>query len=371
MRTINLFVFLLVITGLLAGSATTLRAEIYRLGIPAGETSPTYQKFIAALKKKELVAGENLQIVQIDLSKTRGNQEMIRRQIASRCDLFFTTGSQLPTLLAARIRTPLLFVSFNNKSAMIPPEMKETTTGFYRGYLSSIFTGATQMLPPKQHHKLGMIFFAGSSLQKKAQIYRKVCEKIGIELLVKTFTSRDDLERAMHEFKAEGAGAVLILPPSLRNEAELAALITIQNRLKMPVISSLKDHIEKGILGGPTVDYVTLIPDLADYAAKILRGRPAGRLPIRHLQDKFVVNLGTVARLGGVIPQETVDQAEIVGIASDRVKKVWNNRSPVAGDFVIGVAKSTPEPVLKPLLDALAAKGYIKGRNLRLLEIDL
>ncbi len=364
---------LLVITGLLTGSATTLQAEeIYRLGIPAGETSPTYQKFIDVLKHKELVAGENLQIVEIDLAKNKvSSHEMIRRQIADRCDLFFATGSLLPTLLAARIRTPLLFVSFNNKSVIIPPEMEETTTGFYRGYLSSIFTGALQMLPSDRRHKLGLIFFTGSSLQKKTPIYRKVCEKIGVELLVKNFSSHDDLERAMHEFEAEGAGAVLILPPSLRNEVELTTLLTIQNRLKMPVVSVLKDHIEEGALGGATVDYETLIPSLADYAAKILRGRSAGRLPSRYLQDKFVVNLGTVDRLGVIIPQETVDQAEIVGIASDRIKKVVNNRSPVDGNFVIAVARSTPEPVLSPLLDALAERGYIKGLNLRLLEIDL
>ena len=373
MRTINHFITLLMITGLLTGSATTSWAENYRLGIPKGETSPTYAKLFAALKTRGLVVGRNLQIVPIDLSstKTAEDHERIRRQIASRCDLFFTTGSQLPSLLAARIRTPLLFVSFNNRNAVIPPEMKENTTGFFRGYLASMFTGATRILPPDRRHKLGLLFFKGSSLQKKAVIYRKICQKIGIELLIKTFDSQDDLDRTIHEFQAEGTGAVLIMPPSLRNDAELAALVTLQDRLKLPVISVLKDHIEKGVLAGQTVDYGTLIPSLADYAAKILRGRPAGKLPVRHLQNKNVINLAKVKRLGIVIPQEIIDQAEIVGIASDHIDKVIKNKPPVAGNYVIGVPKNIPEPILKPLLNALTQRGYIEGRNLRLLEIDL
>jgi ABC-type uncharacterized transport system substrate-binding protein len=361
------------ITGLLAGSATPLWAASYRLGIPAGETSPTYQKFITALKKKGLVAGENLRIVTVDLSshRTAGDQERIRRQIAERCDLFFTTGNQLPTLLAARIRTPLLFVSFNNKSTRIPPEMKATTTGFYRGYLASMFTEASRILPPDRRHKLGLLFFAGSSLQKKTQIYRQVCQKVGIDLLVKTFDHHDDLDRVMREFQTEGTGAVLIMPPSLRNDEELTTLVTLQDRLKIPIISMLQDHVEKGVLGGSTIDYETLIPDLADYAAKILRGRSAGQLPIRHLQNKHLINLGKVGQLRLVIPQEIIDQAEIIGIARNRPKKSTKNKPPIAGNYVIGVAKNIPAPILRPLLKALAKRGYIEGRNLRLMAIDL
>jgi ABC-type uncharacterized transport system substrate-binding protein len=363
----------LLITALLAGSATPLRADSYRLGIAAGETSPTYNKLFAALKERGLVVDENLQIVPLDISraKTPEDLEGIRREIAARCDLFFTTGSLLPALLKARIKTPLLFVSFNNQNTVIPPEMRANSTGFYRGYLAEMFESAARMLPAERRHKLGLLFFDGSSLQNKALIYRKVCQKIGVELVIKTFVSHDDLERAMHEYKAEGAGAVLIMPPSLRDDADLAALVTSQNRLKMPVISFLKDHIEKGVMGGQTIDYRTLIPTLADYIIKILRGRSAGQLPIRHLHDKYVVNLSTVSRMGIVITQDAVDHAEIVGIASDRIKKVLENKPQVSGNFTIGFARSTPKPVLKSLLDALTAKGYIEGRNLHLLEIDL
>jgi len=367
---------LLIIGYLLCLSAAGLTQEkVYRLCVPAGYTSPTYERLFAALGDKGLIIGDNLEIVPIMLDEfqTATVKETIRRKIAQNCDLFFTTGDHLKIILDLAIQSPLLFIGITGPEHQLPESIRASATGVYRSSLAAVFKQSLQMLPADRRQKLGLIYFQGSQITKLAPQYEELCKDLDTVLVAKDYASKEDIGRVMQEFKTEGVGGVLLFPPSL-HPGELAEVITWQNRLKLPVIGQVRADIEQGLVGGPALDFKIIVPTLADYTAKILRGRQPGQLPIRYYSSNYLVNLATVSSLGIDISQEVIDQAEIVGLTTGKRmrREEKGDQGLVAGNYVIGVPKRLMPPMtLVPVIRALAARGYVEGKNLRLVQIDL
>ncbi|MEN8232959.1 MAG: hypothetical protein ABFR35_09825 [Thermodesulfobacteriota bacterium] len=126
----------------LTGVAWT-QETVYRLGVPEGHTTPLYERLFRTLENKGLIIGENMQIVPIDLTdfQTETGKEKIRREIAEKCDLFFTTGDHLVIILAVKIQSPLLFVGIAGSEHTLPPTMQKNSTGFYRDSRVSDYNG--------------------------------------------------------------------------------------------------------------------------------------------------------------------------------------------------------------------------------------
>jgi ABC-type uncharacterized transport system substrate-binding protein len=368
-------IFFLLLISAVVGIASAGRAQdtVYRLGIPKGFNAPGYKQLFSALEQKKFVINDNLKIVPIDLDdyQTEAGKERIRREIAEQCDLFFTTGDHLGIILDVEIQSPLLFVGFKGpKHEELPPAMQANATGIYRGSTTKVFIQSVQLLPEDQRKNLGLIYFRGSKLETLVPKYQQASEELGIALVVKDFSGKEDIERVMREFKAEGVSGIVLFPPAARQE-ELAELIFWQNRLKMPIIGQTRSYIELGLLGGPTIDYKILSPSLADYAVKIFEGRNPGQLPIKYISDEYVVNLSTVSVLGIKIPQEVVDQAEIVGIATQAKPRQEDMKPLVSGNYVIGMPIGLPSPTKGSLINSLVKRGYVEGENLVIVKYDL
>jgi ABC-type uncharacterized transport system substrate-binding protein len=346
---------------------------VYRLGVPKGYTTPSYENVFNALGQKGLKVGDNLKIVPIDLNdfQTKTGRERIRRQIAQQCDLFFTTGDHLGIIIDLEIQSPLLFIAITGPQSKLPQSMQANATGVYRGSAAAIFKQSAHMLPEDQRRQLGLVYFQGSKLASLVHKYIEICEKLGIDLVVKEYDDREDIERVMRQFKAEGVGGIVLFPPAAR-KGELAELVKWQNRLKLPIIGQIKDQIEQGLLGGPTVDEKNNITTIANYAAKILRGRNPSQLLIKYYSSVYIVNLSTVSRLGIKIPQETIDQAEIVGLATPTKARKEKSKPLVSGNYVIGSPINiTPATTLARVVRELGARGYVEGKNLRTVQVDL
>jgi ABC-type uncharacterized transport system substrate-binding protein len=343
----------------------------YRLGVPKGYTAPSYENVFSALGQKDMKVGDNLEIVPIDLNdfQTETGRDKIRRQIAQQCDLFFTTGDHLGIIIDLEIQSPLLFIAITGPQSKLPPSMQANATGVYRGSAATVFMQSAWMLPEDQRKNLGLVYFRGSKLATLVPQYLEICEKLGIDLVVKEYDDGEDIERVMRKFKAEGVGGIVLFPPAVR-KGELAELITWQNRLKLPIIGQTKDQIEQGLFGGPTLDENNNIPTLADYAAKILRGRSPGQLPIKYYSSIYVVNLSTVSRLGSEIPREVIDPAEIVGFTFPAKVRKETSSPLVSGNYVIGIPKTIPHTMESVVMN-LAERGYVEGKNLKVLPIDL
>jgi ABC-type uncharacterized transport system substrate-binding protein len=351
--------------------AALSRATSYRIGVPKGYSTPIYGKLFQALADKGLRTGENLQIVEIDLKEyqTEAEKALLRREIAKQCDLFFTTGNYLAVLKEIEIKTPLLFVGLKGPEHVIPVDMQTNATGVYKGSMATFFEQSIQFLPVNQRQKLGLIYSKDSNLGLLTPVYLETCKDLGIELVVKDYDTATDIKRVMRDFKKERVTGIILFPPAVP-PAEIPELVRWQNELKLPIICQLRESIEKGLLGGLVMDGRILIPNLAEYAFKILKGRDPGQLPTRYYSNNYVINLATVSILGIDIPQKVIDKTEIVGLATKKRQK--NSLSPPlkAGNYALGVPSIMPT-ALTELIPALANRGYVIGKNLRLVSINL
>ncbi len=174
----------------------------------------------------------------------------------------------------------------------------------------------------------------------------------------------------MQAFKTEGVGGVMLLPPSYR-EGELDELIACQHKLKLPLLSIIKQDVEKGLFGGPAITKKMVKPCLADYAAKILQGRSPSQLPIKFFSPEYVVNLATASKLGIAVPAEVVSRAEIVGMATVAAEQEAATMPLVHGNYVLGISKDTAVPSIKRFLKEFAKRGYVQGKNLSVKQYDL
>ena len=366
------FSFVLLATLIIISATGRSQEAVFRLGVPLGYNAPCYDQLFAALGKKKFVIGHNLQVVPMDLGdfRTETGKARIRSDIARKCDLFFSAGDHLGIILDVQIQTPLLFVSVKGPMHELPPTMLANATGVYRGTTANLFLESAQMLPADQRQKLGLIYFRGSQLATLAPQYQLLCKELGIDLVVKEYDGRNDIERVMREFKAEMVHGLVLFPPAARPE-ELSELITWQNWLKLPILGQVKEQIEEGLLGGPTVDYNILAPILAEYADKILHGRKPGQLPIMYVSDVYVVNLAAVSTLGVAIPPEVIEEAQIVGLASRPKPRKAESKPLVAGNYTIAMPEGLPLPTRNSVLEGLTKRGYVEGSNLHLIKYDL
>lgn len=359
----------------LSGLAANLHAapaKLYRLGFPLFYAAPPYNWLLAGLEKKGLVVGENLRIVPIDLENyhDEAGRKKIRQEIADKCDLFFTGGASLEILFKVEPHSPLLFINVAGPEREVPTAMGANTTGIRIGSESGIFRQAVEMLPPDQRRKLGLIFSKGSKIALMASGFQKTCSRLGFQLVVKEYAGKDKIASVMQNFKAEGVSGLVLFPTASR-DGDLDELIHWQNNLKLPIISLIKQDVEKGLFGGPTINNTMIKPSLTDYAAKILQGRSPSQLPVKYFSPEYAVNLAAASRLGIDVPAEVVSRADIVGLAHVITKDQSANKPLVAGNFVLAISRHTAVTGVQRFLKEFAKRGYVQGKNLRVKQFDL
>ncbi len=363
MRLIYLLVFF--ILSCTPGTIQASSPNLYRLGVPAVHSAHPYKWLIDGLEKKGFVVGENLQIVPIDLTNyhDESGRDNIRREIANKCDLFFSGGADLEVIFKVKPVSPLLFLNIAGPEREIPSTMQANTTGVRLGSESGIFTQVMEMLPSNHQKKLGLISFKGSKISVMTPGFQKTCANLGIELVIKEYETKNGIASVMQDFKAEKVSALLLFPPAI-HKSDLPELITWQNNFKLPIIGLIKEDVEEGLFGGTSISKHLVAPTLTEYAAKILQGRSPAQLPIKYFSPDYIVNLATASKLGINIPPEVLSRAEIVGLARSATEDEKITSPLLPGHFVIGIASNTAKHIVKIVIKELGKRGLVQGENL-------
>jgi len=129
-------------------------------------------------------------------------------------------------------------------------------------------------------------------------------------LAVATFEIRraEDIASTFEAFK-DRADALYICPDPLVN-AYRVRINTLVLGARLPTVSSVRDHVEVGILLSYGPNLVDLYRRAADFVDKILRGAKPGDIPVEQ-PTKFdlVINLTTAKVLGLTIPPTLLARA--------------------------------------------------------------
>ena len=137
-------------------------------------------------------------------------------------------------------------------------------------------------------------------------------KRLGATTARYTVQTSQDLTPALNAIQISGADAMMVFPDalmtSLRKEIAAFAL-----RARLPSMFGWADFVEAGglISYGPNIS--EQYRHLATFADRIMRGIPAGSIPVELPRTfELLVNLGTAKKLGITIPQSILLRADRV-----------------------------------------------------------
>ncbi|WP_245435626.1 ABC transporter substrate-binding protein [Microvirga calopogonii] len=141
---------------------------------------------------------------------------------------------------------------------------------------------------------------------------KHAAKALGLALIIHQVREPTELEKAIHQMKAEGAQAIFVLPDLMfASEAKQIADVALAE--KLPVMAWGGWFTELGGLMAYSADYGTLVRRLAIYVDKILKGAPPGDLPIEQpAHFEVSVNVRTARTLGLTLPPELLARADEV-----------------------------------------------------------
>ena len=161
--------------------------------------------------------------------------------------------------------------------------------------------------------KIGIVYSSGevnSEVQVKAA--KEAASERGMEIVETTVTTANDIAQA-----AETLGDVdaIYVPTDNTVVSGIASLIQVAEAKQIPVIGAESGTVEGGAVATLGIDYTKLGIQTGEMALKILQdgGDPA-TTPVEFSKEfTYVVNEGAAERMGVTVPNEILEQAELVG----------------------------------------------------------
>ena len=141
---------------------------------------------------------------------------------------------------------------------------------------------------------------------------RAAADLKGLRLVVGSAGTDQEIESALHDLAARGAGALVVAnSPFFNSRREQLAAATL--RLGLPAIFEWRDFAVAGGLMSYGSDISAVLRQLGGYTARVLKGARPAELPIVQ-PDRYelVINRRTAGRLGLTIPQALRLRAEVV-----------------------------------------------------------
>lgn len=134
----------------------------------------------------------------------------------------------------------------------------------------------------------------------------------GIEVVVKTFTSTNDIQQTASSLSQDVEAFWLPNDNQLASSMDVLAKITTEANL--PVICGDRAMLETGGVAAITTDYYALGQQSGEMAVRILRDdADIAQMPVEAVEDaKLLINLKNAQQIGLKIPQNIIDAAREV-----------------------------------------------------------
>jgi putative ABC transport system substrate-binding protein len=140
---------------------------------------------------------------------------------------------------------------------------------------------------------------------------RLAAERLKIEILDWTATSRENLQAILKEVRRDLADAMILLPDSLII-SNLDLVIETSLETNVPLMA-LQDFMAlQGAMAAYGPSAYQAGSQVATYVDKIVKGTPPGEIPVYPVDPTFVVNLKAAECHGISLPIEILRQANRV-----------------------------------------------------------
>ncbi|MBI2276680.1 MAG: ABC transporter substrate-binding protein [Dechloromonas sp.] len=146
---------------------------------------------------------------------------------------------------------------------------------------------------------------ARASLQQASE----AASKLGVTLLPHAVAG-NDMAAAMAALPMNVDA--IFLPRDSRIEAAIAEFVALAEKRRLPISAPSLTQVQAGALFSYGFVHRDIGRQAARLADQILRGTPAGDLPVEMAESRLAINLAAASRIGITIPDDIVLQAEYV-----------------------------------------------------------
>lgn len=310
--------------GMLAGCGGQDDETMYKVGIVqlvshgAGESAA--EGFKQALADNGLVEGETVEFIEQNGQNEQSNLESIAQSFLSEeVDLICAVSTSTAQVMAAATsEIPIVGTAITNYEETRLVESNEAP-----GYN---VTGTSDQNPIEKQGELLLqlvpnaktvgIVYNASEVNSQLQVEHMTAymESRNVTVVESTFADINHMQQATQALV--GKVEAIYLPTDNAVASSMAQVVTVAEEAKLPVICGAITQVEGGGLATYGIDYYKLGYQSGVMAVKILNGEaePA-TMPIAFADDEeltLVINKGEADIIGLTIPQELLDQAQIV-----------------------------------------------------------
>lgn len=273
--------------------------------------------FIDALKNSNYIEGENLEL---EIQNAQGDistaQTIAERFKSKKKDLILAIAT--PTAQAAYNATkdiPILITAVTDPvSAGLVETLKEPNTNV---------TGTSDATPIDQQFELLKalipkvskvgILYNTSEINSEIQVNKakKLAKDFGVEVISVGITNVTEVSQALDNLLTKVD--VLYTPADNLVASSMPLILSKSIEKNIPIIGAEKAHIEAGALATKGIDYYNLGFQTGEIAISVLQGESPSKIPIETLDEtKLIINIDSARKLGIDIPQNLLENAEII-----------------------------------------------------------
>lgn len=279
--------------------------------------------FKEGLAQRGYIEGENIKYIYPGPIKNLDHaKQLLNKLVSEKVDLIYTITT--PATKAAMKITegsniPLLFgpVMAPVASGIVPAlhHQDNRITGVQvRGSTEKTLAYLIEILPNLKN--IYVLFNSDSGPSKiSLKDLKKAAKILGVNILAKNVHNKEELMTSLGQTPSE-TGAIWI-PPSRLIIANIEAIISTANKLKIPTVSPVGQ-----VHNGPIVTYspkhAELGKQISRLADKLLRGIKPSSLPIETAEFFLGINIKTADVLGIDIPKHLLNQADFIIRESDQ-----------------------------------------------------
>lgn len=312
-----ILVWILVVTLLLSGCASAPPQKVYRVGILSGLDffADTADGFKAAMTELGYVEGENIiydmQTTNFDPAE---EQRILEKFVADEVDLIFVFPTEVA--LAAKAATqgtdiPVLFANSFIEGIDLVESVREpggNITGVrYPGPDLAVKGFETLIEIAPQAKRVWVPYLQDyPSVPSQLEVIRPVAASMGVTLVELPATSTAEIEadlQARAQSDDLGIDAMLTIYEPIATWPDAVAVITeFAAEHQLPIGNQIVFRI--------VVDNVQVGRQAAPLADKILKGIPAGTIPVASAEPILVINYAEAEELGLTVPESLLGRAD-------------------------------------------------------------
>ena len=305
---------------LFAGSPVGAQTSGYRIGVltPGGDFAPVLEGLRQGLAQLGYVEGRQVSFI-VEDTKMEALEPVkaAMRLIATKPDLLVTVATS-HTAAAKQVteNVPIVFAVLTDP----------VQSGFVASYASSKnnLTGVSNAAAPLSGKRLeilkeivpgikrglAIVAVKETIAQKSFQFLAESASKLGIQLVRRDVTTKEELEKILLDTPKGSVDAIIHVPAILlRNHINL--LVEKAKKDRLPFGVHTEELVKKGALVSYGEDNRLTGIQAARLVVKVLKGVPPSDIPIETPEQPIlVVNRTTAKTIGLRIPREFLEHAD-------------------------------------------------------------